>query len=190
MKVSHQFILTATAAITSIASGLVLSLPATAQPINNTISPSNDINNSSNTISKQRNYIGPSINIGGATTFGIGGKFGLSDNISIRPKLLFGNGATLYGGAVTYDLPSENLTPYAGVEFLFGNGRSQNVSFSASLLNLVIGADLNVGGNFIINGQLSQNLSNSVSATDGVNSASGSLPTGGTTIALGAGFKF
>ena len=96
----------------------------------------------------------------------------------------------MYGGAVTYDLPSENLTPYAGVEFLFGNARNQNISASVSALNLVVGADLDVGGNFIVNGQLSQNLSNSVSVTDGVNSASGSLPTGGTTIALGAGFKF
>jgi Outer membrane protein beta-barrel domain len=85
MKVSRQFILTTAAAITSISSGLILSLPASAQP---------SIGGSQGSLENsqlKKNNVGLGIQFGNSTSFGIDGKVGVSDNFSIRPSIYFGS---------------------------------------------------------------------------------------------------
>jgi hypothetical protein len=91
--------------------------------------------------------IGPSVEFGNEkTVFGIDSKFGIRDNLSLRPFVYFPNGGTNFGTALTYDFNLRNsantlqITPFAGglVNFNTGNGNS-TTSFG-----LVGGVDLDL----------------------------------------------
>jgi opacity protein-like surface antigen len=92
------------------------------------------------------NSIGPSVAIGsGQTNFGIDGKFGIGDNVSLRPFVYFPSGGTDFGGALTYDfklLPTNNLqiTPFAGASIDVNSGNGNSITSFA----LVGGADIDV----------------------------------------------
>jgi hypothetical protein len=126
-----------------------------------------------------RNYIGPSVELGnGQTIFGIDSKFGISDNLSLRPFVYFPNGGTNFGTALTYDLSLQNsantlqLTPFVGgtVDFNNTNGNS-TTSFG-----LVGGVDLDLTDSLRLKGAIIVPLNNDRGQT--------------TTVTVGAGFRF
>ncbi len=123
--------------------------------------------------------IGPSLEFGnGQTVFGVDSKFGISDNLSLRPFVYFPNSGTKFGTALTYDLPLTNnantlqLTPFVGgsVDFNTGNGNS-TTSFG-----LVGGVDLDLTDSLRLKGALNVPLNNGQDRD--------------TTFTVGAGFRF
>ncbi len=95
----------------------------------------------------QNNTIGPSVQIGGGqTNFGIDSKFGVSDNLSVRPFVYFPSGGTDFGSALTYDfhLPNNGnnlqITPFVGGAVDFNTAMGSSITTA----NLVAGADLNL----------------------------------------------
>ena len=123
--------------------------------------------------------IGPSIEFGGGkTVFGIDSKFGVSDNLSLRPFIYFPSGGTDFGTALTYDFNLRNsdnnlrITPFLGgsVDFNTGNGNS------ITTVGLVGGADLDLTDSIRLKGAVIVPLSTDRGQT--------------TTVTLGAGFRF
>jgi hypothetical protein len=123
--------------------------------------------------------IGPSVEFGnGQTVFGVDSKFGISNNLSLRPFVYFPNGGTDFGTALTYDLPLRNnanslqITPFVGgsVNFNTGNGNS------ITTVGLVGGADLDLTDSLRLKGAVIVPLNNDRDRT--------------TTVTVGAGFRF
>jgi hypothetical protein len=126
-----------------------------------------------------RNSIGPSVEFGnGQTTFGIDSKFGISDNLSVRPFIYFPNSGTKFGTALTYDINLSNnartlqFTPFVGgsVDFNTGNGNS------TTNFGLVGGVDLDLTDSLRLKGAVNIPLSNDQGR--------------GTTVTVGAGLRF
>jgi hypothetical protein len=126
-----------------------------------------------------QSLIGPSLEFGnGQTVFGVDSKFGISDNLSLRPFVYFPNNGTKFGTALTYDLPLTNnantlqLTPFVGgsVDFNTGNGNS-TTSFG-----LVGGVDLDLTDSLRLKGAVNVPLNNGQDRD--------------TTFTVGAGFRF
>jgi opacity protein-like surface antigen len=127
-----------------------------------------------------QNTIGPSWAIGaGQTNFGIDSKFGVSDNLSLRPFVYFPRGGTDFGTALTYDfkLPSTpgnlQLTPFLGGAVDFNSSTGASTITTASVVG---GADFNVTDNI----QLKAALVVPLSTTSGQT----------TTVTLGGGLRF
>jgi hypothetical protein len=123
--------------------------------------------------------IGPSVEFGnGQTVFGIDSKFGIRENLSLRPFIYFPNGGTDFGTALTYDFNLRNsantlqLTPFVGgsVDFNTGDGTS-TTSFG-----LVGGVDLDLSDSLRLKGAIIVPLSNDQGQT--------------TTVTVGAGLRF
>ena len=123
--------------------------------------------------------IGPSLLItNGTTSIGIDSKFGISDNISIRPAAYFPNGGTAFGASLTYDFDVSRssklqITPYLGGGLLFlsannGGGSTTQTFFTG-------GADFGVSDSVDLKAALLVPLSSNNSTTG---------------VTLGAGFKF
>ncbi len=82
-----------------------------------------------------QNTIGPSVAFGsGQSVFGIDSKFGINDNVSLRPFIYFPSGGTDYGTAITYDIKLVNATPT----------RRGRLKFSDSPLTPFVGASVDV----------------------------------------------
>jgi hypothetical protein len=108
--------------------------------------------------------IGPSVEFGnGQTVFGIDSKFGISNNLSLRPFVYFPNSSTNFGTALTYDLSLQNsantlqITPFVGgsVNFNTGNGNNNTTSFG-----LVGGVDLDLTDSLRLKGAITVPLNN------------------------------
>ena len=105
---------------------------------------------------EKQNYVAPSVGFFGQNTlYGINGKFGIAENVALRPFIQFNNSGTgnitLYGASVTYNLniPSSRLIPYLGVG---GAAISKTGTASGSGGFYVEGgADYNANDNFVIN---------------------------------------
>ncbi len=98
-----------------------------------------------------QNSIGPSVAIGsGQSNFGVDSKFGISDNLSLRPFIYFPSGGTDFGSALTYDFHLVNtannlqITPFVGGSV---DVNSNNGSNSITTASLVGGTDLDVTDN-------------------------------------------
>lgn len=122
-----------------------------------------------------QNNVGASINFGnGETALGLDARFGISDNLSIRPNLYFPASATIFGAAVTYDFPSvdteRRLTPFVGLGGRFNSGGN-----NTSTIYATAGADYSLDSNFILKGNLSVPFSNNGATT---------------TVGIGAGISF
>ena len=124
------------------------------------------------------NTIGPSLLIGnGTTSIGIDSKFGISDNISIRPSIYFPTGVTQFGASLTYDFDVSRssklqITPYlgGGVAIFSGNGGG-----SATETFFTGGADFGVSDSLDLKASLNVPLSSNNATTS---------------VRIGAGFKF
>jgi hypothetical protein len=121
--------------------------------------------------------IGPSVLFGsGQTSIGIDSKFGVSDNLSLRPFIYFPNNGTSFGTALTYDLPLRNtdstllITPFVGGSVAVNTGNN-----SVTTLGLVGGADFDLSDNLRLKASVI------VPVTDSNQ---------GTGIAVGAGLRF
>jgi hypothetical protein len=108
--------------------------------------------------------IGPSVEFGnGQTVFGVDSKFGISDNLSLRPFVYFPSGGTKYGTALTYDITLSNnantlqLTPFVGgsVDLNTGDGNNNTTSFG-----LVGGVDLDLTDSLRLKGAVNVPLNN------------------------------
>jgi opacity protein-like surface antigen len=120
------------------------------------------------------NTIGPSVSFGGSqSVFGIDGKFGIADNLSIRPFVAFPTGGTSFGGSLTYDFDLRQsatpITPFLGVGVDVSNGGGNSITTGF----VQAGADFNVSDNFSLLGAVaipfnSQNTNTSVTVGAGL----------------------
>jgi hypothetical protein len=116
------------------------------------------------------NYIGPSVSFGnGSTVFGIDSKFGVADNVSLRPYVTFPSGGTTFGTSLTYDWDlrksSLPITPFIGLGLNFNTANS-NTSTNGFAQ---VGADLDVTDSISLLGAVSIpfNSGNSTTVTIG-----------------------
>ncbi len=124
-----------------------------------------------------KNTIGPSLNIGGGqTVFGIDSKFGVSDNLSLRPFVEFPSGGTVFGSSLTYDFnvsrgEKVQITPFlgGGIAVATGGGSNNTEAYFTG------GADFGVTDNIELRAALEVPISSNNSVTS---------------VKLGAGFKF
>ena len=125
------------------------------------------------------NTVGPSLLIGnGSSAIGVDSKFGISDNISIRPSVYFPSGGTLFGAALTYDFDVSRssklqITPYVGGGLLFAS--ANNGGGSATVTFFTGGADFGISDSVDLKAGLTVPFNNNGSTT---------------LVSLGAGFKF
>jgi hypothetical protein len=122
--------------------------------------------------------IGPSVLFGGGqTSIGIDSKFGISDNLSLRPFVYFPDRGTNFGTALTYDLPLLNtdstllVTPFVGGSVAVDTG-----SNSFTTVGLVGGADFDLSDSLRLKASVIVPLNNDRGQTTG--------------IAVGAGLRF
>ena len=121
------------------------------------------------------NYIAPSVSFGGGSSvFGIDSKFGIADNVSLRPFVTFPSGGTEFGSSITYDFDlrqaSFPVTPFIGLGLGIETGNSNNTTTGFAQ----IGADLNVSDSVALLGSVAIPFNNNSS----------------TSVTLGAGLRF
>jgi hypothetical protein len=102
------------------------------------------------------NTIGPSIRLGnGNSIFSIDGKFGIADNLSLRPYAAFPSGGTSFGTSLTYDfdLRRNPITPFVGAGL---NIDTANIPGSAATTTgfAQVGADFNISRDFALLGSV------------------------------------
>ena len=126
------------------------------------------------------NTIGPSLAIGsGTTSIGVDSKFGISDNISIRPFVYFPSGGTIFGTSITYDFDVSRssklqITPYLGGGLAVGVANN-NGGGTATQTFFTGGADFGISDSVDLKAALDVPLSSNNSTTN---------------VRIGAGFKF
>jgi hypothetical protein len=108
------------------------------------------------------NYIGPSINfINGITLYGVTSRFGIVDNVSVRPFIQFANpgsgSLTFYGASVSYNIkiPKTGLLPYVG--FGYAGVSTTGTATGKSADYLEVGADYHAVDNLAINAHYKTN---------------------------------
>lgn len=124
-----------------------------------------------------KNTIGPALFIGGGqTVIGVDTKFGVSENLSLRPFVSFPSGGATFGTSLTYDFDVSRgekvqITPFigGGISVATGNGNSNTQAYFTG------GADFGVTDNIELRAALDVPLSSNNSSTN---------------VRLGAGFKF
>ncbi len=125
-----------------------------------------------------KNTIGPSISLGGGATIGIDSRFGISENISLRPFIYFGNGGTDFGTALTYDInlrdanSSNKFSPFIGGAVDIATGNSNSVTTAS----LVAGTEYE--------------LTDSIQLKAAINVPLTSSQGQSTDVTIGAGFRF
>ena len=126
---------------------------------------------------RSNSAIGPALTIGGGqTVFGVESRFGVSDNLSLRPFVNFPSGGTVFGTSLTYDFATSRgekvqITPFlgGGVAVASGGGSNNTQAYFTG------GADFGVTENIELKAELNVPLSSNNSSTS---------------VVLGAGFKF
>jgi hypothetical protein len=123
--------------------------------------------------------IGPSLEFGnGQSAIGIDSKFGISDNLSLRPFIYFPSGRTDFGTALTYDFQLRNsasdlrITPFVGGSLDFNTGSGNSIT----TVGLVGGADLDLTDSIRLKAAVIVPLTTDRGQT--------------TTVTIGAGFRF
>ena len=125
-----------------------------------------------------KNTIGPSISLGRGATIGIDSKFGISENLSLRPFIYFGNGGTDFGTALTYDInlrttnSSNKITPFIGGAVDIATGNNTSVTTAS----LVAGAEYDLTETIQLKGAINLPLSSGQGQSANVT--------------IGAGFRF
>jgi hypothetical protein len=124
-----------------------------------------------------KSSIGPAIFIGnGDTVFGVDSRFGVSENLSLRPFVAFPVGGAAIGTSLTYDFDVSRgnkvqITPFigGGLAVFTGGTRSNTQAYFTG------GADFGVTDSVDLRAALDVPLSSNNSSTN---------------VRLGAGFKF
>lgn len=125
-----------------------------------------------------KNTIGPSISLGGGAAIGIDSKFGISENLSLRPFIYFGNGGTDFGTALTYEINLRNangsnkFSPFIGGAVDIATGNSNSVTTAS----LVAGTEYE--------------LTDSIQLKAAINVPLTSSQGQSTDVTIGAGFRF
>jgi hypothetical protein len=125
-----------------------------------------------------KNTIGPSISLGTGAAIGIDSRFGISENLSLRPFIYFGNGGTDFGTALTYDINLRNtsgsnkFTPFIGGAVDIATGNNNSVTTAS----LVVGTEYE--------------LTDSIQLKAAINVPLTSSQGQSTDVTLGAGFRF
>jgi hypothetical protein len=101
------------------------------------------------------NYIGPSVSFGGGSTaFGINSKFGIADNVALRPFVIFPAGGTIFGSSITYDWDLRKsavpITPFIGLGLAVGTGGGTSTTTGFAQ----VGADFDVSDSFALVGSV------------------------------------
>lgn len=122
-----------------------------------------------------RSSIGPSVLFGnGQAAIGIDSKFGISDNLSLRPFIYFASSGTDFGTALTYDFPLRNtennivITPFVGASLDINTGAN-----SITTAGLVGGADFDLSESLRLKASLIVPLSSDRGQTTGVTVGAG-----------------
>ena len=124
-----------------------------------------------------KSSIGPAIFIGnGSTVFGVDSKFGVSENLSLRPYVSFPSGGTVFGGSLTYDFEvgrgsKVQVTPFVGGGVSVATGGNNSVTQAY----FTGGADFGINESIDLKAALDVPLSSNNSSTN---------------VRLGAGFRF
>lgn len=125
-----------------------------------------------------KNTIGPSISLGRGATIGVDSRFGISENLSLRPFIYFGNGGTDFGTALTYDInlrttsSSNKITPFIGGAVDIATGNNTSVTTAS----LVAGAEYELTETIQLKGAINVPLSSGQGQSANVT--------------IGAGFRF
>jgi hypothetical protein len=129
------------------------------------------------------NFIGPTVTFGsGQTIIGVGGKFKITDQISVRPSYSFANlagaGVTVAGGSATYEIEMNNpqLQPFVGVGVNVYTVNTGNTSSSTTAAFAQAGVDVKMGQSVAITGDVKVPLD-----------AAAPL---GTVVSIGGGYRF
>jgi hypothetical protein len=129
------------------------------------------------------NFIGPTVTVGnGQTIVGVGGKFKLTDQISVRPSYSFANlagaGVTVAGGSATYEIEMSNpqLQPFVGVGVNVYNVTTGNTSSSTTAAFAQAGVDVKMGQNLALTGDVKVPLDSTAPL--------------GTVVSIGGGYSF
>jgi hypothetical protein len=129
------------------------------------------------------NYIGPTVTFGGGQTIvGIGGKFKVTDNLSLRPSYSFanlaGSGVTVAGGSATYeiDLHNPQVQPFVGVGVNFYTMTSTSTVKSSTNAFVQAGVDLSANQTIAITGDVKVPLDSTAPL--------------GTVVTFGGGYRF
>jgi hypothetical protein len=126
---------------------------------------------------RNTNTIGPALSIGGGqTVFGVDSRFGVSDNLSLRPFVFFPSGGAVFGTSLTYDFNTSRgekvqITPFIGGGLEVASGGSSNNTQAY----FTAGADFGVTESIDLKAELQVPLSSNNSSTS---------------VVIGAGFKF
>jgi Outer membrane protein beta-barrel domain len=145
-----------------------------------------------------------------STGLGIGGKLGVSENISIRPKVVFGIDkstnigidlnlpGTEYGVAATYDIPLSSSgrkgpTAFLGPEISFWNGNrtvsGQEVTANSTIVSAIAGVNYPVTDSLDFTGRLTVPVSSTGSTSVlGVSNSADFKKTVG--VSIGAAYRF
>lgn len=160
---------------------------------------------------KGTNNFGAEVSFQEGTSFGLNAKFGASENISIRPKVIFSankkvtvNGQTStaisgteFGVAATFDFrPASALdggkSPnfFVGPEVSFWNGtQTGNITANTTIISLIGGVEYPINESLDVSGKLTLPVSGNVTFSGGGQSVSADLSkTLG--ISIGAAYKF
>ena len=107
-------------------------------------------------LAEKPNYVAPSVGfVSGGTLYGVAAKFGVADNVALRPFIQFNssstNSLTIYGSSITYNfnIPRSELIPYLGIGYLGGNATGTS-SVTGGLYG-ELGADYNTSENISLN---------------------------------------
>jgi hypothetical protein len=129
-----------------------------------------------------KNIIGPSISVGRGVAVGIDSKFGISENISLRPFIYFGgNSGTNFGTALTYDINlratssnsnTNKITPFIGGAVDIATGNNNSVTTAS----LVAGAEYELTETIQLKGAINVPLSSGQGQS--------------ANLTVGAGFRF
>jgi hypothetical protein len=129
------------------------------------------------------NFIGPTVTFGsGQTIVGVGGKFKISDQISVRPSYSFANlagaGVTVAGGSATYEIDAQNpqVQPFVGVGVNVYTVNTGNTSSSTTAAFAQAGVDVNIGQSVAISGDVKVPLDSAAPL--------------GTVVSVGGGYRF
>lgn len=125
-----------------------------------------------------KNTIGPSISIGGGAAIGVDSRFGISENLSLRPFIYFGNGGTNFGTALTYDINLRNA-----------NGSNKFAPFIGGAVDIATGNNTSVTTASLVAGT-EYELTDSIQLKAAINVPLTSSQGQSTDVTIGAGFRF